>query len=179
MLKSNMRIINCTQKLLKELKVTAPLPAPDILPAKGLGNWYANLLRLDRRKCVMFTNEISMYSFLIPNVKKENLINLHEEFLKHLTKNLQFEEFSGELTSKVHEEYLQIAYARTASRKVLGFMNDFAFQYEFVIYRAGGVGKLSLLEENAQINRTPCNASSTKNCFRPIEVMRKMILERM
>jgi hypothetical protein len=43
-----MRLIHCTQNLLKELDV--PLVGPDKipLPTEGLGNWYANLLRIDR-----------------------------------------------------------------------------------------------------------------------------------
>jgi hypothetical protein len=169
-----MRIIHCTQKLLKELKVTDPVAVPDNLPAKGLGNWYANLLRFNRRKCILFTNEKSIYSFLIPNVKKENLMHLHEEFMKHLTRNLQFEEFPLEVINSLNEEYLEIAYAKTNSRRVLGFMNDFAFHYEFIIERAGGLQNMNLMEENAQINRTPCNASK-RDHFRPIDVIREMI----
>jgi hypothetical protein len=43
-----MKIIHCTRKLLKELDV--PLVEPDKIPkpTEGLGNWYANLLRIDR-----------------------------------------------------------------------------------------------------------------------------------
>lgn len=66
-------ILHCTQKLLKELG-NPPLQTPDVLTT-GLGNWYANLLVIDRRKCVLFTNEKTLYSFLLPNVKKENLKN--------------------------------------------------------------------------------------------------------
>ncbi|OGW46377.1 MAG: hypothetical protein A2Y66_05380 [Nitrospirae bacterium RBG_13_41_22] len=70
-----MRIIHCTRKLLKELDV--PLVEPDNIPSptEGLGNWYANLLRIDRRKCLIFTNEKSLYTFLIPKVLKANLKN--------------------------------------------------------------------------------------------------------
>jgi hypothetical protein len=81
-----MRIIHCTRKLLKELDV--PLIEPDNIPqtTKGLGNWYANLLRIDRRKCLLFTNDKTLYTFLNPKVLKANLKNIEEEFLI----NLQF-----------------------------------------------------------------------------------------
>jgi uncharacterized protein DUF6933 len=52
-----MRIIHCTQKLLKELDVPLVEPENISAPAEGLGNWYANLLRIDRKKCLLFTNE--------------------------------------------------------------------------------------------------------------------------
>jgi len=58
------RIIHCTRKLLKELDVS--LIEPDSYPSntEGLGNWYANLLRIDRRKCLIFTNEKPSIHFL-------------------------------------------------------------------------------------------------------------------
>ena len=67
-------LIHCTAKLLKELgspTLQSPANEPD---TQGLGNWYANLLRIDRRKCILFTNEKTLYSFLIPKVKKEKWI---------------------------------------------------------------------------------------------------------
>jgi len=67
-----MRIIHCTRKLLKELDVSLIETDKILLPTEGLGNWYANLLRIDRRKCLLFTNEKSLYSFLIPKILKAN-----------------------------------------------------------------------------------------------------------
>jgi hypothetical protein len=83
------RIIHCTKKLLKELDV--PLVESDKIPSnsEGLGNWYANLFRIERRKCVIFTNEKTLYTFLIPKVLKINLRNIEEEFLIHLSYNLE------------------------------------------------------------------------------------------
>ena len=85
-----MTLIQCTLKLLKELG-SLPLQDPDNSSPQGLGNWYANLFRIGRRKCVLFTNEKTLYSFLIHKVKKENLKNIEEEFLVNLNLNLQAE----------------------------------------------------------------------------------------
>ncbi|MBE0426784.1 MAG: hypothetical protein IBX72_09065 [Nitrospirae bacterium] len=43
-----MRIIHCTKKLLKELDVLLVAPDKIPLPTEGLGNWYANRIRIDR-----------------------------------------------------------------------------------------------------------------------------------
>ncbi len=67
-----MTLLHCTAKLLKELK-NPLLQNSDTPNPEGLGNWYANLLRIDRRKCILFTNEKTFYSFMITKVKKENL----------------------------------------------------------------------------------------------------------
>lgn len=60
-----------------------------IEPQEGVGNWYANLLRIERRKCVMFTNEKTLYSFLAFVVLKENLRNIEQVFFTHLILNLE------------------------------------------------------------------------------------------
>ena len=150
-----MRLIHCTQKLFKELG-NPPCQSPDAsLVIQGLGNWYANLLRIDRRKCILFTNEKTLYSFLIPKVKKENLRNIIDEFLLNLNMNLQAEGFPLEVINRVMQEYTDMGFAKTANRQVLGVMNDFAYAFEFDIVRAGGLDRIRILQINKQVNRTP------------------------
>jgi hypothetical protein len=149
-----MRIIHCTQKLLKELDVPVIQPDNTSSDSQGLGNWYANLIRIDRKKCLLFTNEKTMYSFLIPHVKKANLKNIVNEFMINLNFNLQYEGISHELINKVMQEYEEIGFAKTASRKVLGSMNELAFQYEVLIMGKEGLGNVKVLELNHSINRT-------------------------
>lgn len=61
-----MTLLHCTQKLLKELGTPPLVDTPAV--TEGLGNWYANLIRIDRKKCILFTNEKTLLSFLIQNV---------------------------------------------------------------------------------------------------------------
>ena len=79
-----MRLIHCTQKLFKELAVVPTDPDAAQINPEGLGNWYANLLRFDRRKCVLFTNEKTLYSLLIPGVLKKDLLKIENLFRSHL-----------------------------------------------------------------------------------------------
>jgi hypothetical protein len=149
-----MTLLHCTAKLLKELG-NPPLQPPHTPNAKGLGNWYANLIRIDRRKCLLFTNEKTLYLFLIPAVKKENLKNIVEEFLVNLSFNLQAEGFPLRVINRVMAEYTEIGFAKTAIRHVSGSMNEFALEYECFIRREGGVVNVKMLEMNKRINRTP------------------------
>jgi hypothetical protein len=145
-------ILHCTQKLLKELG-NPPLQNPDE-PSTGLGNWYANLLKIDRRKCVLFTNEKTLYSFLIPKVKKENLKNIIDDFLLNLNMNLQAEGFDIEVISRVMQEFTDIGFSKTVSKKVLGSMNELTFQYKYVIMsHYGGIENIRILGVNREINR--------------------------
>jgi len=56
-----MRLLHCTQKLLKELNVELTAPVEARTNPDELGNWYANLLRFDRRKCILFTSEKTLF----------------------------------------------------------------------------------------------------------------------
>jgi hypothetical protein len=150
-----MTLIHCTQKLLKELG-NPPLQTSANEPnTQGLGNWYANLLRIDRRKCILFTNEKTLSSFMIPKVKKENLTNIFDEFMFNLNMNLTEEGFTIEVINRVLQEYHEMGFAKTSNRQVLGVMNDFAYAYQYDIDRTGGLDRVRILEINKQVNRTP------------------------
>jgi hypothetical protein len=167
-----MRIIHCTKKLLKELDVPLIELENISVCTEGLGNWYANLLRIDRRKCLMFTNEKSLYTFLIPKVLKAKLKNIEKEFLINLSYNLQAEGFSIEVINRVMQEYHEIGFAKTASKKVLGSMNQLAFEYEVLIEQKEGLENIRILELNKHINRT---IIGTLNYKYPIEVLKNLL----
>lgn len=168
-----MTLLHCTQKLLKELG-NPPLQNPDEMNTEGLGNWYANLLRIDRKKCIMFTNEKTLYSFLIPKVKKENLKNIIDEFLFNLNMNLQAEGFPLEVIHRVMQEYTDMGFAKTANRHVLGSMKEFAFYFEDLIFsRYGGLENIRILEVNKDINRTIMRGIKY---LHPIESLQELLL---
>jgi hypothetical protein len=167
-----MTLLHCTQKLLKELG-NPLLQNPDESNT-GLGNWYANLLRIDRKKCLLFTNEKTLYCFLIPKVKKESLKNIVEDFLLNLNLNLQAEGFPIEVISRVMQGYTDIGFAKTASKHVLGSMNEFTFQYKYVIMNHyGGLENVRILAVNKEINRTIMGGI---NYLHPIESLRELLL---
>ncbi len=167
-----MRLIHCTRKLLKELDVSLVEPDKIPSPTEGLGNWYANLLRIDRRKCLLFTNEKTLYTFLIPKVLKANLKNIEEEFLIHLSYNLQYEGFGLEVINRIIQEYMEIGFAKTVSKRVLGSMNDLAYQYEAHIIGDRGFNNIKILQLNQKINRTPMGALKYQY---PIEALKNLL----
>jgi len=152
------QIIHCTKKLLKELDES---PSSSIAPeplSGFLGPWHANLIRIERRKCILLTNDRTLYSILIPGVKKKDLVNFRELFALHLKMNLEKEGFGQEDTKKALEEYGEITIAPTKSRSVLGSMNDLADQADFLVSRAGGLEKGDMLTVNMMLNRIPMGA---------------------
>lgn len=165
-----MKLIHCTQKLLKELG-NPPLTEASMLNAnEGLGNWYANIIRIDRKKCLLFVNEGTLYSFLIPCVLKAKLKNIRNEFLNNLVLNLQYEGFSLEVINRVCQEYREIMFAKTASKHVLGVMTQLFFEYGVLIEMKEGLQNVKALELNHTINRTILKGIKY---LHPIEALRE------
>ena len=153
-----MQIIHCTRKLINELEAS---PGRSITPEHSsgfLGPWHSNLIRIERRKCLLLTNDRTLYSFLVPGVKKKDLSNFQELFVLHLKMNLGKEGFGPEDINKALEEYSEIEIEKTASRSVLGSTNDLAYQVDFLVSRAGGLEKADMLIVNMMLNRIPMGA---------------------
>lgn len=150
-----MQLIRCTQKLLKELRVKPS----EVEPEFGyIGEWHANLLRVERRKCVLFTNNDTLYSIFVFGLKRADFDHLDEIFRQSLFRRLRIEGFSQIQIEKVLEEYQKIHFAKTNNRSVLGSMNDLAFQMEGHIISTGGIGNLGLDALNDTLNRIPMGA---------------------
>ena len=150
-----MAILRCTKKLLTELK-TKPLEGK--ISSNDVGRWHANFLRVDRRKCVLFTHDVTLYSFLVPGFKKPQFGNFREVFGQHLFKNLLWENFPQSQIEIVLDEHRQIIIAKTNNRSLLGSMNDLAFQLKYRIDAMGGFSNIDVAELNHDLNRIPMSA---------------------
>jgi hypothetical protein len=154
--------IRCTQKLIKAIGLQNSDLTEVETQADNLGDWYANLLYISRRKCVLFTNEKTLYSFLIPRVKKAHLVQLHDLFLSQLAINLESEGFDQRIITNLQEKYRDFGIAGTKSRRVLGSMTDYAQQLKYIFMVREGPEPTSIIPINRQINRVPMKAIGYK-----------------
>ncbi|MGO9378030.1 MAG: DUF6933 domain-containing protein [Dissulfurispiraceae bacterium] len=168
-----MRIIRCTQKLLKE--IGNPPLVDTQSDTEGLGNWYSNIIRIDRKKCLLLTNEKTLYSFLIANVKKSNLKNIMGEFLINLSFYLQAEGFGLDIINKIMQEYQEIGFAKTASKKILGSMNQIAFEYEIRVQMKEGLEHVRVLEMNKEMNKILRTNQKGREYFYPVDALREVL----
>ena len=157
-----MQIIRATQKLLKELDVKGTILPKEVVPIAPLGPWYANLLRIDRRKCILFTHEETLYSFLVTGVRKKDLNNFRGLFSVHLGLNLQAENFPTSVIDLINKQNEKLEITKTTNRSTLGSMNDQSFAYKVHVEHEGGVDGCAMLEINKRINRTPMGALGYK-----------------
>jgi hypothetical protein len=145
----------CTAKVQKELGLK-PKDLDDIQePDTMIGNWYVNISTIDRRKTFLFVNERTLLSFILYGVKKSNIANIHEMFLKALNQLLLMEGVDYPVIDKLNNEYLELKYTKTNSKQVLGNMNDLMSLYKHIIYMDGGLKYCDLTDIIHQINTTP------------------------
>lgn len=146
-----MLTLQCTQKLLKELK-------SDLSPVKNADPvtlWHANLLTLDRRKCVLFTNDQTRYSLLVPGLKKPDFKMLGEIFLDNLFRCMLNEGIPQHGIEKVLNTCSSYCFTKTSSKSVLGTMNDIADIIKWTVYHNFGLANTDISEMMMKLNRMP------------------------
>jgi hypothetical protein len=120
--------IRCTQKLSKELgpKRTRPGASDDPGdPGDGvLGSWFANLFRLERRKCVLLTNDRTLYSVLLHGLRKADFAELGPLLVEALLANLRGDGVPAETVASIGMACHPIVWGPTNSRSVLGSQNE-------------------------------------------------------
>ena len=164
-------IIRCTQKLFAELKKK---PTKAVPPKDPFWSWHASVFHIERRKCVLITNDTTLFTMFIPALKKPDFQSFHFVFGQHLFKNLLYEEIPQNQIESVLSECEGIKYEKTNNRSVLGSMNDQRFQLEYLIQAEGGLARTEIYELNHKLNRNILSAIDYKY---PIEMLRKKLQE--
>lgn len=150
-------VLRCTARLLKEIgpvDVVGFSIDEERVKDSGLDVWYANLLKIGRKHHVLFTSATTLYSFLVPGVRKTELKEIEKLFISNLESNLRAEGFREDIIEGVLRRFDRIVLGKTLCRRVLGSMTDHARQYEFYMKEAGYPHE-DILSLNRAINRTP------------------------
>jgi hypothetical protein len=147
--------IRCTHKLLKELGARDDDLMAVEKPDSTLGNWYANIFTVDRRKTIIFVNERTLLSFVAYGIQKDNIKNFPVIFLSGLAQVLAMEGINEDIIKKVLDEYSDIFLTKTDSKKVLGNMTDLVWLYSDFILSDGGFENIDLLDIISRINKVP------------------------
>jgi hypothetical protein len=156
-------IIHATQKLLAEIPAT-------LIDHNAVGDsWHANLLRIDRRKCVLFTHDTTLYSVFVPGLRKPDFAQLDQVFGLRLFKALLWEGFPQPLIERMLDACRAVRFTRSNNRSVLGSMNDLRFQIEVGVAHAGGLGQVDLADLHQRLNRTLLSAVGHRH---PVEGLR-------
>lgn len=157
-------IVRCTTGLLKLLalpELADAAPAPE--------DWYANLLWVDRRKCVLLVHAGTLFPVFVADVRKPQLANFGQWATSAvggalIDVGLPADRFGRMDPSQVHV-------GRTASRHVLGVMNDVASMTKHIVATHGGLPGLDMDALQSFLRSTPYRRDGTY--IRPIDAARQ------
>lgn len=170
-----MQLICCTKKLQKEMGIGAKDLVATEFESQGLGPWHANLIYINRRKCVLFVNDATLFNFLVPDIPRSLIRDLGRVFRNNLQCVLAEEGFAEAQIENILDEYQDIAYSGSRSRSILGSMNEIAFGYKYAMLSGGGVHGCDFPGIIKKQNRTLIGAPDYKH---PIETLRSNLMIR-
>lgn len=133
-------ILRCTAKILTLLGVKAAA-LPDV--ASSDDDWYLNLLWIDRRKCLLLAHAGTLFPVFVADVRKADITPIGPYVVSLVEEHLASEHLAAETLGQLDPEDVRLA--RTASRSVLGVMNDAASQARYRIEAMGGVARTDSL----------------------------------
>jgi len=138
--------LRCTKRLLRRIGV--PAEGPTAPPTTVLGDWYANLYHTRPQQLVLCVNERTLLAALIPARDAKTLGPRFRDRVLHLLTRLGVPPASVEAEARAMAD---VAFGPTASRRVLGCLNEAAYAVatEFELGRRTSAPDLELfLSEN-------------------------------
>jgi hypothetical protein len=131
-------------------------------------DWYAHLLWLDSRKCLLLAHAGTLFSVFIPDIRKADLVPIGPSVVTFIHNELEAESLPldrlGALDSRA------IALAKTESRTVLGYMNEMARFCEYAVVNAGGLARCDARKLNRELRRELHLSSRPPGYFVPIDI---------
>lgn len=146
---STMYTLHCTKKLLDRLKVTVAQSSSP--PTTALGNWYATAL-FWQPQVALLVNERTLTPVLMPLAPSSTLT---ERLASALSRVLTMHGATEEFIENELGEMAEVNIAKTANRRVVGTMNEFAFLAD--TYRED-MGSVDLPALSMRLSETPCGA---------------------
>ena len=144
-----MVVVRPTQKVLG--KIGQPPSTAAHASTTALGDWYVNLLFTRQARLVHAVSERSLLSVVLPARDMRSLVSRLRPAVGEVLAALGAppEGVAAEL-----QEMEEVALARTASRSVLGSMNDLAYQARVLLAMRPGISPLELALD---LGRVPCS----------------------
>jgi len=141
-------VVRCTKKLLDLLgHAVTPTKQP---PSDD--DWYANLLWIDRRKCLLLVHADTLFPVFRAGIRAGNLRPLGPYLVRAIQEELRSEGLPLDVLGRLHADDVHVA--KTANRAVLGHMNDMAVHLRYQIESEGGLHQCDVDVINYRQRRT-------------------------
>ncbi len=117
-----MPVLRLTAKLLAEID---DQPSMDSAVASSpFGDWYGHIFTVERRKCVMFINEPTLFVCLALGVVRSDYRQIIPFFVGVLTHALRTVGFNETEINWVFAKHKEIAIGRATNRSTLSFLSN-------------------------------------------------------
>jgi hypothetical protein len=142
-------ILRCTAKMLSLLDLR---PAALVAAAPSDGDWYLNLLWIERRKCLLLTHAGTLFPVFVADIRKADLLPIGPYVVGLVEGHLRSEGLAADTVGRLDPKNVRLA--KTASRSILGVMNDAAFHARYRIEAMGGIDRSDTVFLNQYLRRT-------------------------
>jgi hypothetical protein len=158
-------ILRCTKRVLDLVGVGAR----DLVAANPTDDdWYANLFWLGRRKHLLLAHAGTLFQVFVADVRKTDILPLGQVIVRLNRHELGIENLAPDALGELDPSSVRLAH--TASRSVLGYMNETAKHCEYAIARNGGLEKCDIGSLNRAIRRELHLSRRPPGFFVPIDL---------
>ena len=147
-----MTVIRCTAKLLKLVSGSPTTRSME----PGDDDWYASLLWLDGRKCLLMTHAATLFSVFEPEISKASINPIGPLAVHLVERELASEELAPDTLGPLQASAFVVG--RTCDRSVLGTMTDMRYQIETAVDNSGGLRNTDIGQLNRWLRRIPFGA---------------------
>ncbi|WP_128101515.1 hypothetical protein [Paenibacillus sp. DCT19] len=125
-----MLTLRLTKDLMKDMKVTSI----EETNAASFLSWHVNIYILNKRKHIVFVNDLTRLAIIVDGIRTGQLERLKEKFMLTLREYLLQEGFNETLINKYLEYGAEVVISKTNNRSVLGTMKEVTWFVEDDFY---------------------------------------------
>ncbi len=141
--------IRCTARAAKALGVVA---STDVPPGTSpLGDWYVNLVPTSSGGAFLFMNELNLLAVVVPR----DTFNPLNTFVARVANLLSMIGVPNARIERELEHFRDVRVGKTASKRVLGVLNDLAWRLQEAVERTSPRKKLSLSDFELWLAKMP------------------------
>jgi hypothetical protein len=141
-------ILRCTAKL---QAVVGRAGADGLAAIPSEDDWYANLVWIEGRKCLLVTHAGTLFSVFVPDVRVRELRPIGGFVVPLILGELTSEGFPVQCLGAM--DPAEVVIGPTRNRSVLGCMLDLAWRCEAAAADAGGLSRLDVRQLNHELHR--------------------------
>jgi hypothetical protein len=112
-------LIQCTKKLLAELKVEMSEPSEE----DALFSWHANMITVNRRKTFVLTNDSNRYIIVLHGLKAKDLKKIDELILQAIRETFREEGIKDEVIEAYISQSKKFSFKTTKNRTLVARLN--------------------------------------------------------